>query len=338
MITIKEIARRLDLSTTTVSNVIHGKTGEVSPMTIARVRAFLEEVGYVPNINAVNLAKNKSKIIGLAFKTPGPDPFFLRDPLIASLVAGAEWETRRAGYYLMLCLSEDIPSILSRVCTWNVDGLLLSCMEEGDALQLAQGYRKPLVCLDTPGESLSPWVRLSLDYEGAGREGTELLLSLGHESLAFVPGGRGGSDLLCLAGCQGALEEAGPSGRKLLYFDPPGKEEALEESLTRLVRQEGATALLCASRRVGERVLSCLQGAGISVPGETSVLGLGDLSPEGLSPLPLTCLGQDPFQRGSLATRILIDLLSGGEPEEGQVLLPPQLQEGGSVARRGEKG
>ena len=63
MITIKEIASRLGLSTTTVSNVIHGKTKEVSAETIARVQKFLEEVEYVPNINARNLAQGQSKII-----------------------------------------------------------------------------------------------------------------------------------------------------------------------------------------------------------------------------------------------------------------------------------
>ena len=59
MITIKEIAASLHMSTTTVSNVIHGKTGEVSEETIRKVRAFLDEVGYVPNITARNLASNK---------------------------------------------------------------------------------------------------------------------------------------------------------------------------------------------------------------------------------------------------------------------------------------
>ena len=69
MITIKEIARSLGMSTTTVSNVIHGKTGQVSPETIERVQKFLEEVDYVPNINARNLAQNESRIIGVAMKT-----------------------------------------------------------------------------------------------------------------------------------------------------------------------------------------------------------------------------------------------------------------------------
>ena len=68
MITIKEIAQRLNMSTTTVSNVIHGKAGEVSEETRRRVEEFLKEVDYVPNINARNLAQNESKIIGLALK------------------------------------------------------------------------------------------------------------------------------------------------------------------------------------------------------------------------------------------------------------------------------
>ena len=49
MITIKEIAARLGMSTTTVSNVIHGKTREVSAETIERVQKFLEEVERAPS-------------------------------------------------------------------------------------------------------------------------------------------------------------------------------------------------------------------------------------------------------------------------------------------------
>ena len=61
MITIKELAEILDLSTTTVSNVIHGKSKEVSQATIERVQEALVTYEYVPNISASNLARNKSK-------------------------------------------------------------------------------------------------------------------------------------------------------------------------------------------------------------------------------------------------------------------------------------
>ena len=44
MVTIKQIAAELDVSPTTVSNVIHGNTKEVSPQTIQRVRKKIEEL------------------------------------------------------------------------------------------------------------------------------------------------------------------------------------------------------------------------------------------------------------------------------------------------------
>ena len=52
MITIKEISEMLHVSPTTVSNVIHGKTTEVSPDTVKRVQAAIQEYHYVPNMSA----------------------------------------------------------------------------------------------------------------------------------------------------------------------------------------------------------------------------------------------------------------------------------------------
>lgn len=83
MITIKDMAEMLGISTTTVSNVIHGKTSEVSQKTVERVEKLLEEYEYVPNISARSLTQNCSNIIGVALKCRKDkytnlimDPFF----------------------------------------------------------------------------------------------------------------------------------------------------------------------------------------------------------------------------------------------------------------------
>ena len=102
MITIKELADILGMSTTTVSNVIHGKTREVSQGTIERVEQALQQYDYVPNISARNLAQNKSKIIGLAMKAR-QDKYtnFIKDPFVSELVGGIEKTVRRLGYFMM---------------------------------------------------------------------------------------------------------------------------------------------------------------------------------------------------------------------------------------------
>ena len=60
-----DIANELDLSTATVSNVLHGKTKKISDATVKRVERKLEEMGYIPNMAATLLARNNSRIIGV---------------------------------------------------------------------------------------------------------------------------------------------------------------------------------------------------------------------------------------------------------------------------------
>ena len=62
---ILDIADALGLSTATVSNVIHGKTGKVSDETVKRVQQELERTGYIPNMAGILLARNNSRIIGV---------------------------------------------------------------------------------------------------------------------------------------------------------------------------------------------------------------------------------------------------------------------------------
>ena len=64
-VTIRDIAEELGLSTATVSNVIHGKTGKVSDETVKRVQALLEERQYIPSMAGILLAQNASGIIGV---------------------------------------------------------------------------------------------------------------------------------------------------------------------------------------------------------------------------------------------------------------------------------
>lgn len=66
MIRIKDIADRAGVSPTTVSNVIHGKTGRVSKATVEKINRILKEMEYVPSISARMLANNSSGLIGVA--------------------------------------------------------------------------------------------------------------------------------------------------------------------------------------------------------------------------------------------------------------------------------
>ena len=65
MATIKEIAQRAGVSTTTVSNVIHGKTKKVSPANIQKIENLIREMGYVQKMGLRVLNKEKSQLIAV---------------------------------------------------------------------------------------------------------------------------------------------------------------------------------------------------------------------------------------------------------------------------------
>ena len=123
MITIKEMAEMLAISTTTVSNVINGKTSEVSQKTAEKVQKLLDEYDYVPNMNAKNLAQNHSRLIGIVLKRRKDkyDNIFT-DPFHGELLGALEAAIRERGYYMMIYLASlmSVPQDLYEAC--DIDG------------------------------------------------------------------------------------------------------------------------------------------------------------------------------------------------------------------------
>ena len=92
-----DIAEELGLSTTIVSNVIHGKTNKVSDETVQRVTALLKKRRYIPSMAGILLARNSSGIIGVFVNDhPKYEGHTLRDGFLASallplFVCEASW-------------------------------------------------------------------------------------------------------------------------------------------------------------------------------------------------------------------------------------------------------
>ena len=86
-VTIKDIAEELGLSTATVSNVIHGKTKKISQKTVAKVQGKLEESGYLPNMAAILLAQNTSKIVCIVLSNNERyENKMIEDPFVSKFV------------------------------------------------------------------------------------------------------------------------------------------------------------------------------------------------------------------------------------------------------------
>lgn len=327
MVTIKELAKRLNLSTTTVSNVIHGKTKEVSAATIERVQKALEEYEYVPNINARNLAQNKSKIIGVAMKgRADKTPNLFKDPFIAELIGGIEKVVRNSGYFMMLYASDDLGEIMKEVSTWNVDGLIAFGIREEDREKVRERYKKPIVCIDgyLCGEHPG-MVDIGLTDEEGAYDAVKYLTNKGHRKIAFLSDSVGSVDKARLKGFQRALKDAGIDYRDEDFMRLNPWEDQIEESLKDICdRLNRYTAVFCVSDLYAVTLIAALVDAGKRVPEDISVIGFDDNMLAKLRRPGLTTVHQEIEKKGVIAAETLITMLNGESVPE-QIILGTEL-------------
>ncbi|RKM61354.1 LacI family transcriptional regulator [Butyrivibrio sp. CB08] len=327
MITIKEIAKQLNMSTTTVSNVIHGKVSEVSDDTREKVEEFLRKVDYVPNINARNLAQNESKIIGFALKARA-DKYenLIMDPFVSVLIGGVEETIRKAGYFMMLYISSDTAEIMRHVSTWNVDGLILFGMLDDDGIRVSEKYKKPIVCIDTYSlEGLKHFTNVGLDDEQGTYEIVNHLIANGHRKIAFLSDNTKGVDLARLTGYKKALEDAGIKYKESNFLKIRPRSDEIEESLKEICeRSKEFTAIVCVSDLYAVTLMAALQDRGISVPDDISIVGFDDNMLGQLHRPALTTVHQDVKVKGITAADTLLKQLKG-EKTPNQIKLPTHL-------------
>jgi len=339
MITIKEIASRLGLSTTTVSNVIHGKTREVSAETIERVQKFLEEVEYVPNINARNLAQGQSKIIGVVLKSLDfrlwHSSNILSDPFVADMIGGIEKAVRDAGYYMMLYISDDIAEIIQHISIWNVDGLILFSMMDDDGNRVAAKYHKPIVCIDTYSSANNDdFVNVGLDDAKGAYDAVMYLIGSGHRKIGFVTDNRVGVDEQRFWGYRRALAESGIEySDKDFFLMKPSKELVNDNIMKLCSKAKDYSALFCCSDIYAAIMMAALKERGFRIPEDISIVGFDDNLYSRICTPRLTTVHQDADEKGRVAVETLVGMIMGREPASKKIVLKTHLVTRNSVRK-----
>lgn len=341
MITIKEIASTLGVSTTTVSNVIHGKTREVSPKTVEKVENYLREVHYVPNINARNLAQNRSKIIGVVLMLYAyKDINIFVDPFVSELIGALEKSISDAGYFMMLYISDDADKVISYISTWNVDGIVMFAINDEAGLKVSRHYKKPIVFIDSYVENErkskdteAPFVNIAINDEEAVYEAVQYLISRGHKKIAFLSRNMMGTDKLRYRGYLRAMEDAGiKAGDKdaiIVSANTFDETERRHDTLTDNASKY--TAVFCCSDTSAVLLINALEKKGIHVPDDVSVIGFDDNADAQLSRPALTTIRQDINLKGKKAVESLLSMINGTVFTSQNIVLGTKLIERGSV-------
>jgi len=314
MSTLKDVARKANVSVSTVSRVFNSPD-KVRPATRERVRKAADALGYRPSRVArrLRLKDGSANLIGLVI----PD---IQNPFFADVTRGVEDVSRDRDYALLLCnVDEDSEKQKVAVETLrneDVDGVIIPPVSPTDpAVQQLVDEDTAVVCVDRRLRDARVDTIVSDNRTGA-YEAVTHLIELGHERIAFIGGiSRISTSIERRKGYEAALRDHGLSVDPALVKEGDARQERgapLTHELLDLDRPP--TALFTGNNLTTLGALSALNQRGVHVPEEMALVGYDDVPwPMALNPPP-TVIAQPGYEMGRRAAELLLERLK--EPDQ----------------------
>ncbi|HVO55058.1 MAG TPA: LacI family DNA-binding transcriptional regulator [Solirubrobacterales bacterium] len=336
-VTLRDVAARAGVSTSTVARVVHGK-GYVAEDTRDRVEAAIREGGFRLNAVASGLKSARTMTIGTLLHETLPNPFF------AEVARGIEHGANEQDYNVLLYNArgsadrerEGVEAFLSQ----KVDAVVFATPLDPANVELADRAGAAVVEVEKPlyGQGGSVLVD---NYAGASAA-MEHLISLGHETIGFIGEplreepleGRPVERVVNerFGGYRDALLRHGLQYDDSLAVLGDYALDAGWESLrtgrdytNRLLEQQPQiTAIFAGSDLLAAGILQALYERGVRVPTQASVVGFDDTYAQHLTP-PLSTVRQPMFEMGREAAALAIELAEADSPAAREVWLSTEL-------------
>ena len=323
MATVKDVAKRANVSTATVSRIINGQSN-VAAESRARVVAAIQELNYRPSRVARRLRTNSTYVIALIISD-------IQNFFYTSLTRGVEDVALQHGYSVILCNTEEDPrrerQYLEVMYEENVAGIILASAISGDYdPQLPNGHI-PMVALDRVVSARELDTVLADNIEGAKTAVTHLL-SLGHSRVGAIIGAQGiTSSLERQAGYEQALTDFGlPVDPELIRkVDLRQAEDSRHQMLELLALPNRPTAVFTGNALITLAALAAVHEAGLRIPEDIALVSFDDVPWGQLLNPPLTAVSQPTYQLGKMAAEMLVARIANPSGPTTTVRLPLTL-------------
>ncbi|WP_248960844.1 LacI family DNA-binding transcriptional regulator [Sphaerisporangium perillae] len=324
--TLRDVARRANVSIRTVSNVVNGYA-PVSAELRARVQAALDEMDYRPNLIARNLKQGRTGMIALVV----PE---LDVPYFAELAREVITAARAHGYVVMVDQTdgdgERERELLGRDSRATMfDGLLLSPLTISAEELRSRGNRVPIVLL---GEHLfnGSFHHIAIDNVAAARDATEHLLSLGRRRVAAIgdqPYSTGQTAQLRTVGYRQAHTRAGLDVDERLIVPTANFHRRLgAEAMQHLLAlPEPPDAVFCYNDLLALGAMRALTRAGRHIPDDVAVVGLDDIEEGQYSTPSLTTVAPHKAEIARTAVDTLLGLINGSAVQPAEIVTSHRL-------------
>jgi len=333
--TIKDLARELGVSPSTVSRALRGHP-DISSATKQRVAEAAEKYHYHPNQLAQSLQKKRSNVIGVIVPT-------IRHHFFSSVISGIEELAYDHGYTIMVCqsnetLAREILNVQALVAN-RVAGLLIAISSETtDHEHLSRAMRQhvPLVQFDRVVEGLNTSKVVVDDYK-ASFGAVEHLIKSGYRRIGHMAGQDGiALNRKRFEGYRDALKAHGlPLVDKFHLHGGYREEDGRAGAERYMAMGELPEAILAINDPVAVGLYTRFKEAGVRIPDDVALVGFSDTPVAGLLDPALTTVHQPAFEMGRTAVSLLLRQFDEGAdfvPET--VVLETELRVRGSSAPR----
>jgi LacI family transcriptional regulator len=327
-ITIRDVARRLKLSITTVSRALDGYP-DVAETTRQRVQQMAAQMGYTASRAARQLRRRRADAIGYIMSTSQPR---FSDPFFSDFVSGVGDEAAAHRLELLLAVAPaDTADEMQAYQRWvqgrRVDGIILTRTRVKDPrVRLLSTAGFPFAAFGRTRQRLGfPYV--DIDNEAGARLLVKHILMHGFRRIAFI-----GAPLdytfhvQRLAGYTAALAQARlrPDDSLVVTGDltlAGGYRAALEL----LQSRRPPTAIIGVNDLTALGALAAAEELGLKVGQAVAIAGFDGIVDGEHSRPPLTTVRQPVYDIARLTTRLLVAQLSGDTVPQRHVLMPPEL-------------
>ncbi|MEW2920277.1 MULTISPECIES: LacI family DNA-binding transcriptional regulator [Flavobacteriaceae] len=317
-ITLKDIARELEVSISTVSKALKNSE-EISRDTKEKVQAFAKLYNYKPNNIAISLKNKRTKNIGVVI----PD---IVHHFFTTVIRGIEKYANARGYNVIVCLSEesfDKEVInMEMLANGSIDGFIMSLSSEtqqkGDYNHLKEVTEQgiPVVLFDRITNEIE-CDKVVIDDELGAYRATQKLIEQGRKKIALITT----DDYLSVSkartmGYKKALTDSGLGVDESRILKLPTMEMDEKGIKDFFEGHQDVDAVLCVNEIFAVYSMRLAQEKGLKIPEDISFIGFTDGFLSKYAYPSLTVVAQHGEKMGEISAQMLIDKVEGEKEEE----------------------
>jgi LacI family transcriptional regulator len=314
--TIKEIARRLKVSISTVSRALHNHPS-IGLRTKMQVQQVAEELQYEPNQAAISFKQGKTKTIGAILPNLGEEFF-------STAINGIEDVAVKNNYTVLIGQSHDDmereKQITDTMRRHRVDGLIVSLAKTTrncDHFEQLKKFRIPVVFFDRIPD-LADAYTVSCDLNDSSAHLVDWLALQGHQKIAFIKG----PDTLIhskqrLEGYLQGLKKNKLKPDNTYIVSTDLSKNKTEEAMHKLLALKNRpTAVIAFNDYVALDAMRFARNRGIKINEDISFVSYANLPVTAyLDRPPVASVEQFPYQQAEKATEVLMQLINDKDSE-----------------------